>query len=301
MLFNQIKKSIAKNGLYMALYYRWRDIASIAFFNQILIDAHRLLWSRSRMSRYVKHLSVEDKPLGNVIPRIIWIFWYQGLENAPEIVKECINSIKSHCPDYKIIVLDETNLEKYVVLPDIIQEKMKSKAISMAHYSDMVRLSVLLQNGGIWMDSTCYMTGPMPSYIERSSFFMFKSSQLDSVSVKMSNWFIKSPQSNPLLSTLNDLLVEYHKTNKNVKDYFVFHQLLTLLLEENEMCKNIWQDIPYVCNMNPHVLQFSLADKYSEDRFSEIKHMSSIHKLTYKFELPVLQNPENFYNCIFNK
>ena len=45
--------------------------------------------------------------------KTIWILWFQGFENAPQVVKTCLKSWKRYNSDWNIIELDENNLEKY--------------------------------------------------------------------------------------------------------------------------------------------------------------------------------------------
>lgn len=78
----------------------------------------------------------------------IWIMWYQGIENAPDIVKCCIESVKENCSGHEVIVLSEQNLSEFVKLPDFIIEKFKKGYISRTHLSDMIRLNLLYLYGG---------------------------------------------------------------------------------------------------------------------------------------------------------
>ena len=65
--------------------------------------------------KYNKHLKKEtfsfdlDAGLNKV-----WIFWYQGLDGAPNLVKSNINSIKRILKDKEVIILTEKNLNKYI-------------------------------------------------------------------------------------------------------------------------------------------------------------------------------------------
>jgi mannosyltransferase OCH1-like enzyme len=48
--------------------------------------------------------------------KTIFILWFQGFDNAPIIVKKCVDSWKHYNPDWNIILLDHTNLCKYIDL-----------------------------------------------------------------------------------------------------------------------------------------------------------------------------------------
>ena len=52
--------------------------------------------------------------------KTIYILWFQGFDNAPEIVKKCVQSWKYYNPDWTIILLDNTNLNNYITLENYI-------------------------------------------------------------------------------------------------------------------------------------------------------------------------------------
>ena len=47
----------------------------------------------------------------------IWICWWQGLENAPEIVKRCVASIQKHAGNHKIIMITDENYKEFISFP----------------------------------------------------------------------------------------------------------------------------------------------------------------------------------------
>lgn len=122
----------------------------------------------------------------------------QGIDNAPDIVKVCYQSIKKWMPDRKIHVIDQNNLFEYVNLPDYIINKWKKEIISNTLFSDFIRLSVLTQFGGIWVDATVLMTGKLPDYIKNADFFMYQSNDYDVTKIGES-WFIKANAHNRIL------------------------------------------------------------------------------------------------------
>ena len=66
----------------------------------------------------------------------VWVMWLQGMENAPEIVKTCYNSLVNNLTDKNIILLTEENYRNYVTFPDYIQTKIDKGLIGKAHMSD---------------------------------------------------------------------------------------------------------------------------------------------------------------------
>ena len=61
---------------------------------------------------------------------VIWICWLQGEDNAPAMVKACINSIRTNITGRQIVLLDNTNINSFVTFPDYIQQKVNKEIIS---------------------------------------------------------------------------------------------------------------------------------------------------------------------------
>ena len=68
----------------------------------------------------------------------------------------------------------EKNLNDYVVIPEYIINKVKSGIISFTHFSDIVRLSLLAEHGGLWIDSTVYVHNIIDEEIFSKRYFSAK-------------------------------------------------------------------------------------------------------------------------------
>ena len=90
--------------------------------------------------------------------RTVWICWLQGRDNAPELVKACINSIENNLKDFNIVILTEENISKYTMLPVHVMKKYNEGKITRTHFSDILRVSILCEYGGLWVDSTVLCT-----------------------------------------------------------------------------------------------------------------------------------------------
>lgn len=99
------------------------------------------------------------------IVRIIWTVWLQGEEQAPEVVKQCINSFRNHAGDYQVIVISLDNIKSYVDLDPQILLLFQKGNISAAHLTDYIRVLLLSENGGIWMDATQFMIRKIPEQV----------------------------------------------------------------------------------------------------------------------------------------
>lgn len=215
----------------------------------------------------------------------IFMYWKQGWDNAPDLVKKCLESVKRNANGHPLILLDEKNLHQFIKMPDFIEEKHNCGIIPEANFSDILRICLLHKYGGYWLDATCFLSSPIPKVIDNSGFFMFQKHLFaDWASpVICSNWFIHSDTNNQLLEMVRNWLFQYWNNKTYIINYFMFHFVLSALVEKNLKCKKIWKSMPYICNMNPHVLLFNFSHHYDEEYYQFILNSCFIHKLTYKF------------------
>lgn len=214
----------------------------------------------------------------------VWIFWLQGIETAPPIIQSCIRSIKKNISDREIILLNIDNYKEYIKFPQYIEEKFKEGKISYTHFSDLLRIELLTQYGGLWMDATVLCTDQIPDYVFNSNLFVYKNIGLDRSDedvIAASSWMIYAWSHNKIIETTRNLLYEYWKKEENISNYFLVHLFFKMATEQYA---EEWNNVPTFNNVAPHILQFELLDKYDEKRFQQIKEMSAIHKLNRRFE-----------------
>ena len=229
---------------------------------------------------------------------IIWLCWLQGYDNAPPLVQKCRESVLKHNPDMSIIILDNSNLDKYIQLPKQIKFKHDIGIIPHAHYTDIIRISLLAQYGGTWIDATAFATAPLPDYIRESELFCFKRVPLGKC--VGSNWLISAAPNNPIILQMRSLLFCYWKNENKLISYSIFHLFWSMIIELNETNNLLWNNVPYFDDINCNILQMELFNLFSSKRFLQIMEMSPIHKLTYKFEEDATLQDSTFYKFIIN-
>jgi len=83
-----------------------------------------------------------------------WMYWEQGFENAPRLVKLCRDSWAA-CSD-NLITIDKSSLGSYLPESDIAP--LFQDHIQFQIRSDLIRLKLLMKYGGIWADATVLCT-----------------------------------------------------------------------------------------------------------------------------------------------
>ena len=109
-----------------------------------------------------------------VDPAPIWSVWWQGVENAPEMVKMCFASVNRHRGKHPFIIITKDNYQEYVRLPEYILKKVDSGVLRLTHFSDIIRLYLLTHYGGLWLDATIYVTDTIPEEIFSSKYYSIK-------------------------------------------------------------------------------------------------------------------------------
>ena len=287
--------------LIKAIQYISRNIRYFNVVNPNIIALAERERCYRKLKRKYRKILINDKPIINdekIIEKSnkIWICWFQGIENAPELVKACYNSVLKNYKDKEIIVLTEENYKKYVDMPEYIIKKWEKGYITFAHFSDILRIELLSKYGGLWLDSTIFTTKRSELvFNENIELFVFKQVDLDrknSLSVVASNWLIYANKDNNIINLTKKLLYYYWKDYNYAINYNIFHIFFKLA---TEVYKDEWKNVPTFNNISPHILQFELNDDFQEIRFNEIKNMSDFHKLNWRIES---ENKNSFYNYI---
>lgn len=225
----------------------------------------------------------DNKP--HVTSNKVWVCWFQGLDNAPDLVKRCYESLKQNLTDREIILITSDNMCDYVDFPEYILDKWKCGQITHTHMTDLLRLELLIKYGGMWIDATVLCTSKrenIPNYFFDSDLFLYQILKpgRDGQAQFISSWLISAKSNNKVLMMTRFLCYEYWKRNDKMVDYFLLHDFIAISLEYNE---KEWNQIIPRDNASPHMLLLRLFDKYDEKIWDAIIEQTPFHKLSYKF------------------
>lgn len=260
---------------------------------------------KQRLEKKYRHVLNEfDKSYDSSLPHEssnkVWICWFQGIENAPDIVQMCYESVRNNLSDSEIVLITSDNMSQYVQFPDYILKKWKAGFITHTHFTDLLRLELLIRYGGLWLDATVFCSSPkkdIPDYFFKSDLFFFQSLKpgRDGQSTYFSSWLINSKTNNKILMATRELCYVYWKKNNSMDDYFLFHDFLSIVLDKYE---DEWNKIIPRDNATPHILLLRLFDQYNEQIWQSIKAQTPFHKLSYKFNEKEFVKTDTYYKRI---
>ncbi len=299
---NKYRELLRKKGLYTCFFEAWNRVWKLRYCRNLSVvklnEEYRVY---QYLRRNYKHTLLQLSHEQNIIPNNpypdkIWVLWLQGVDNAPTLVKRCIQSQQQFAGDKEVIVLTSENLNQYITLPEHIQHKHKLGRISFTHLSDIIRVTILAAYGGLWLDSTCLLTDTLPEYISHpKTLFLFQSPFSKYKPTRMSSWLMSAVPHNPIIEDVRDMLYLYWKKENNLRHYYLVHLFFTLAVNEKEANSIMWNQMPFVNNSNPHMLQERLFMPYDAEWLKLCKSFSAVHKLTYKFDANKVNISNTFY------
>ena len=190
-----------------------------------------------------------------------------------------------------MIIINKTNLYKYVKFPSFILEKHKKNIIDNTHFSDLLRLELLIKYGGTWIDASVLITKYDKIFFKKDLFFF---TAINSTKISGSNWFITAEKESPVLKTTRDLLYEYWRKENYLCDYFIFHLLFKFAFQRYI---DDYFKMPIFSNVPVHFLQKYLLKKFNAEIYSFILKKASIHKLNKRINF----SNDSFAYYLINK
>ena len=237
--------------------------------------------------------------------KIIWTLWMQGYENAPELVKSTIDSIRKFAElnNFQFILLEENTIEKYIVFPKLIKEKMDLGVIDYTKISDILRVSLLAKYGGTWVDATIYMKEEFDSSLLLQNYYTIKTGGIEDYSPNISNnrWkgFFLSGNSS-LFNFTRDFFFEYYSRYDIAVDYLLIDYIFDIAYKYDEKIKNQMLELEK-SSPNLFWLESHLGDEFDQKVWDNITETTKVFKTTYKLSEEIKSNKNNFYSKLIDR
>lgn len=225
----------------------------------------------------------------------IWILWWQGVEKAPEIVKKCIESIQKNSNKHSVILLDKNNYSDYIKLPEYIIDKVNNGNITITHFSDILRMSLLYEYGGIWMDATLFAVGDFTEELSKYSLFSINHGKFADFHVCKGKWagfFLGASKNNCYIKLFRDFFYEYWKKENYLITYLLIDCIIALCYENILKVQEEIDKIP-LNNTNVFEIQPLLMNVYDDVVYKKLCEKTNLFKLSWKMDFST-KNQETF-------
>lgn len=208
------------------------------------------------------------------IEKNIFVFWWDGFENAPTIVKQCLQSIQDVHEDFEIIQIDKNNYDKYTDINDEIVKGFELGKISIQTFSDILRFNLLKNNGGIWIDSTVFFVKKFDiinglkknsintlSFNSSHNFLKYKNCECS-----WSGYYFASRKNSVFTRTMNEIFEYYYLKYKDYPIYFFIDAALMVCkinkIDNDALSKveKSWGDMAFLANVL--MKEFTVSGEY---------------------------------------
>jgi hypothetical protein len=232
----------------------------------------------------------------------VWVMWWQGEENMPEIIKFCFSSVKNNANGNEVILIDHRNYSEYITLPDYIIEKVEKKIISITHLSDLIRVSLLSDHGGLWLDATMLLTAPLPMNIDYSYWttkWTLKPHEYNKYKLWVGLWSISdlpkltisqcmgiwySCPRNPIFQGLKDFWLLYWYKEIQVPYYWTTEVfLIGIMYGKIQSVRKMIDDVP-ISNSKIFDLRFYINKEFDINLWNELVSDTNFFYLSWKEE-----------------
>lgn len=231
----------------------------------------------------------------------VWVLWLQGYDNAPPIVKKCIDSIKAGT-SHPVHLLTSDNISDYIALPDYITEKYSKGIITHAQMSDIIRMSLLAEYGGIWIDATVYVPIAIPESVFQGEFYTCKrKSEIEDYYISGYKWtsFINGCQKGCVIQiAMRELFFEYWKKNDYLIDYLLVDFFMLAVYNNISYAKELIDNLPYN-QPQLETLQEIMSQPYNEQKYKEITENSNTDMFKLSWRMNFKKETENGQQTFF--
>ena len=155
-----------------------------------------------------------------MIPKKIHYIWF-GKGEKNDRIKQCIESWKKYMPDYEIIEWNEDNFD--IDCNEFCKQAYENKKYAFA--SDVARLKVLYEYGGIYMDTDVEVYKPLDEFLNEEGFTGFEDVHYP---VTATMGCVKG---NPIIKMMLDYYdcVDF-KMYENWQDYITYQETNTCIM-----------------------------------------------------------------------
>lgn len=236
----------------------------------------------------------------------IWVCWFQGVENAPPLVRICMNSIKEST-NHPVNIISNNNIPEFNVVPNYILEKYNQGFITNAQYSDIVRMALLSEYGGLWIDATIFIPESIPESVFYHEFYTCKRDLHSDSYISDYRWtsFLNGCQKGCIVQkAMCDLFFEYWKKENYLIDYLLVDYFMEVLYRNIPSVKKLVDDLPYN-NSQIDELQVLLSEEFNESVFNKLINSKDtfFFKLSWRmnFDEKTIDNKPTFFGYLLLK
>ncbi len=238
------------------------------------------------------------------VPRVIYSAWLQGAAQAPAVVQSCFQRWARLNPEYQLRVLEASDAATLLApynFPPVPPQAL----------SDILRVKLLLEHGGLWVDAALFPIVPLDSWLPGGAgFFAFARPGPDR---PISSWFLASVPGHVIMQKLWAEILRFWCKPRQMATYdgglipadpatsvapeaggasdfypyFWLHYLFQYLLETDAAFADSWALCPQPPAGPPHRLQAVCAGAATVEAIIAAARTAPVQKLNWRASYPL--------------
>ena len=221
----------------------------------------------------------------------IWVCWWQGYNNMPELCKKCFKSLNENIPQgYKIHLITQDNYKDYVTIPEHVLERLNCGYLTITQFSDILREALLYFQGGLWIDSSVWTCKNFYQFINTNAEFwsikldhVYKEYMIGQVvsGCMWSGFFMYGKKGNIVTKFAFDGMCAYYKEHIGTIDYFIQNFIIKIGYDTVPRIKQVIDNIHYN-NSHLYDLYLAMNNPFDANKWAEMTSDTGAFKLTQK-------------------
>ena len=291
--------------LTLAYYYTQQsDSKYYDFSKKVLLNFVFNLRKEARICE----MNDEIEEVAPEFPKIIWTMWQQGEEKMPETVRSSMKTIKNFAKrnGCEFHMLTDENLVDFIDIPTDIIEKYGRKELTAAHYSDIIRFSLLNQYGGIWMDATLYVSPYATLEMFEGEFFSLNHPPIMPEKLeraigdfKWSGFLLAGKKEKSYFKHIRDLYIYFIRKYPVFIHYLMMDYFILSEYELNDEFKALVDELPVLAPAERvWFLRDNANEIFDKHEWEEVLKKTPIMKTTYKIS-PEELIPQSYLYKLF--
>lgn len=256
---------------------------------------HKTRWLDKHISKKYGDIisNFKNKKLsGELITNpIIWVFWGQGIDRMPTLIKACYNQLKLN--NKNVCLITNENINEYIEISPIVLSKVQTGKITWAHFSDLVRMSLVSKYGGLWVDATVWVPKELPfDRLMQMSLFSPNGKTLNSKSnicfwtslgLNWSGWCLwANHRDSVLYGFVAQMLAKMIETEKMTLDYVLIDYLMRYAIHNFPNLRNEIEKFQNVSGEKRGALASLMNTPYNQKVYDDLCKDDFVFKLSFR-------------------
>lgn len=280
------------------------------FSNYIEIETQKKLRNHilKRYDNIINNYKYSTKPKAVFGSYKIWFMWWQGEEYMPDVIKINYKSLLKNQNGNEVIFISKDSYHAYVEIPEFILEKQRNNELSVTHLSDIIRVSLLADHGGLWLDASVYVNNLLPvefKYPYWTTKWKLSSHEKTLYPLWVGFWSISSipklditqcigvwysSPNNPIFLCLKEFWFSYLKQENKVVYYWLTELfLIGCMYDRIPSVKSQVDDVP-LNNSNIFKIRQHINNPYDANLFQEMTQDTFLFYLSWKVQYREIEN-----------